>query len=68
MRRTYAVAVAALGALSLTGSAEAVQDPGPLVKTGDIDLLEDVLEHISVPIGPGGRAVHQMYDSRTAES
>ncbi|WDN54555.1 hypothetical protein [Streptomyces clavuligerus] len=34
---------------------------GPLIyNTGDIDLLEDVFEHISIPIL--GQAVHQMYD------
>ncbi|MFF8959351.1 hypothetical protein [Streptomyces sp. NPDC014894] len=33
---------------------------GPLISTGDIDLLEDVFEHISIPIF--GQAVHQMYD------
>ncbi|MEW1548204.1 hypothetical protein [Streptomyces tsukubensis] len=34
---------------------------GPLIyNTGDIDLLEDVFEHISIPIF--GQAVHQMYD------
>ncbi|MER5768735.1 hypothetical protein [Streptomyces sp. NPDC001985] len=34
---------------------------GPLIyNTGDIDLIEDVFEHISIPIL--GQAVHQMYD------
>jgi hypothetical protein len=33
----------------------------PLISnTGDIDFLEDILEHISVPIF--GQSVHQMYD------
>ncbi|MEO3977587.1 hypothetical protein [Streptomyces sp. CAU 1734] len=33
----------------------------PLIyNTGDIDLIEDVFEHISIPIL--GQAVHQMYD------
>ncbi|MGX2993328.1 hypothetical protein JNUCC64_03385 [Streptomyces sp. JNUCC 64] len=33
----------------------------PLINnTGDIDLVEDVFEHISIPIL--GQAVHQMYD------
>jgi hypothetical protein len=32
----------------------------PLVQTGDVDLFEDVFEHISVPVL--GQAVHQMYD------
>lgn len=38
----------------------------PLINnTGDIDLIEDVFEHISVPIL--GQAVHQMYDWATFE-
>ncbi|HET6860081.1 MAG TPA: hypothetical protein VFH94_23675 [Streptomyces sp.] len=65
--RALAVAVVAgAGVVAGGGSAAAVDGPGPLVQTGDIDLLEDVFEHISVPIGDGGRAVHQMYDSRAA--
>ncbi|MFD5552617.1 MULTISPECIES: hypothetical protein [unclassified Streptomyces] len=36
----------------------------PLINnTGDIDLVEDVFEHISIPIL--GQAVHQMYDWAT---
>ncbi|NGO76201.1 hypothetical protein G6045_11060 [Streptomyces sp. YC504] len=62
MRRTQAVAAAAvLSALSLTAPAAAAPPPEPLIRTGDIDVLEDVLEHISVPLGEGGRAVHQLY-------
>ncbi|WP_199546297.1 hypothetical protein [Streptomyces sp. N35] len=61
MRRTQAVAAAVLSALSLTAPAAAAPHPEPLIRTGDIDVLEDVLEHISVPLGEGGRAVHQLY-------
>ncbi|TGB03140.1 hypothetical protein [Streptomyces sp. MZ04] len=64
-RRTTVLAAAVLGALSAAGPAAAVE-VGPLVRTGDIDLFEDVLEHISVPMGDGGRMVHQLYDSRGA--
>ncbi|MEN8654698.1 hypothetical protein ABCR94_29930 [Streptomyces sp. 21So2-11] len=56
--------VAGATVLAGGGPASAVDGPGPVVQTGDIDLLEDVFEHISVPIVDGGRAVHQMYDSR----
>ncbi|MFE7135342.1 hypothetical protein ACFVIM_31230 [Streptomyces sp. NPDC057638] len=68
-----AVSMAAVGmALALSGGTAHAQEreprsggliniTGPLfVNTGDIDLLEDVFEHISIPIF--GQAVHQMYD------
>ncbi|MFI1016257.1 hypothetical protein [Streptomyces sp. NPDC020965] len=65
------VAMAAGMALALSGGTAHAQEreprsggllniTGPLIVTGDIDLIEDVFEHISVPIL--GQAVHQMYD------
>lgn len=38
------------------------------VRTGDLDLLEDVLEHISVPFGHEGTLTHQLYDSRGTDA
>ncbi|MGW1146147.1 hypothetical protein ACWD6I_14050 [Streptomyces sp. NPDC002454] len=39
---------------------------GPLISnTGDIDFLEDILEHISIPIL--GQSVHQMYEQAKFE-
>ncbi|MER7046919.1 MULTISPECIES: hypothetical protein [Streptomyces] len=67
-----AVSVATGVALALSGGTAHAQEQetrsgglinitGPLfVNTGDIDLIEDVFEHISIPIL--GQAVHQMYD------
>ncbi|NBE52711.1 hypothetical protein [Streptomyces boluensis] len=63
-RRTTVLTAAVLGALSVTVPAQAAEGGVTLVRTGDIDLLEDVLEHISVSDGRGGRTVHQMYDSK----
>ncbi|MEU7576887.1 hypothetical protein AB0B50_04695 [Streptomyces sp. NPDC041068] len=63
-RTTVLAAAAVLGVLSAAGPAHAA-GPDPLVRTGDIDLLEDVLEHISVPVGDGSKTIHQLYDSRT---
>ncbi|MFC7303256.1 hypothetical protein ACFQVC_03385 [Streptomyces monticola] len=62
-RRTTVLTAAVIGALSATAPAHAAAGPDPIVRTGDIDVLEDVLEHISVPVGEGGRAVHQLYGS-----
>ncbi|MEV0320982.1 hypothetical protein ACIBKX_10970 [Streptomyces sp. NPDC050658] len=64
-RRTTVLAAAVLGVvpLAVPAAAEACE---PMVRTGDIDLFEDVLEHISVPMGDGGRTTHQLYDSRGA--
>jgi hypothetical protein len=62
-RRTTVLAAAVLGALSTAGVAHAA-GAEPLVRTGDIDVFEDVLEHISVHVGDGGGTVHQLYDSR----
>ncbi|WP_455351677.1 hypothetical protein [Streptomyces sp. SYSU K217416] len=66
MKRRTAVLAALVVAGAAAGSPAVAADTtfGPLVSTGDVDLLEDVLEHISVPAGEGSRAVHQMYDSR----
>lgn len=71
-RRTTVMAAAVLGVLASAGagpgagagSAQAASEP--LIRTGDIDLFEDVLEHISVTMGDGGGTVHQLYDSRGA--
>jgi hypothetical protein len=38
------------------------------VRTGDVDLLEDVLEHVSVPFGQKGALTHQLYDSRGTDA
>ncbi|MEU5701401.1 hypothetical protein ACFFS2_01195 [Streptomyces aurantiacus] len=73
------VAVAAVVAtLSGTGAASAAPAPAPAeplvttgdvgVRTGDLDLLEDVLEHISVPSGSTGPLTHQLYDSRGTDA
>ncbi|WP_328493055.1 hypothetical protein OHS59_10145 [Streptomyces sp. NBC_00414] len=69
-----AAAVAAV--LSGTGTASAQAAPAdPLVntgdvgvRTGDLDLLEDVLEHISIPFGHKGTLTHQLYDSRGTDA
>ncbi|MBC9713307.1 hypothetical protein H9Y04_12080 [Streptomyces sp. TRM66268-LWL] len=61
-REAGALAAAVVSALTLAAPAAAAAPwPEPLVRTGDIDVLEDVLEHISVPLGEGGKAVHQLY-------
>ncbi|MFM9372230.1 hypothetical protein [Streptomyces sp. Da 82-17] len=65
-RRTTLFAAAVLGACSLTAHAQAADEGAALVRVGDIDLLEDVYEHVSIPDGPGSRTVHQMYDSSAA--
>lgn len=65
-RRTTVLAAAVLGALSATAPAHADDGGVALVRTGDIDLLEDVFEHISMPHGAAGHTVHQMYASRSA--
>ncbi|KAA0930229.1 MULTISPECIES: hypothetical protein [Streptomyces] len=66
-----AVVLSALG----TGTAAAAVRAEPLVETGDVgvqtgdlDLLEDVLEHISVPFGHEGALTHQLYDSRATDA
>lgn len=75
-RRTTVMAAAVLGVLASAGAGAGV-GPGagagsaqaasePLIRTGDIDLFEDVLEHISVTMGDGGGTVRQLYDSRGA--
>ncbi|MEU9184260.1 hypothetical protein AB0D14_06765 [Streptomyces sp. NPDC048484] len=69
-------AVAVVAVLSTTGSASAQAAPAePLVETGDVgvrtgdlDVLEDVLEHISVPFGHKGKLTHQLYDSRGTDA
>ncbi|GLF97767.1 hypothetical protein [Streptomyces yaizuensis] len=73
--RSAGVAVAMMGAvLAMSGGTAHAQEQqpaprsgglinitGPLIyNTGDFDIFEDVLEHISIPIL--GQAVHQMYD------
>ncbi|MGP4044636.1 hypothetical protein [Streptomyces sp. 2A115] len=71
-----AAAVSAASALFAVGAAPAHAAPDePLVttgdvgvRTGDVDLLEDVLEHISVPFGGSGTLTHQLYDSRGADA
>ncbi|MDQ0773425.1 hypothetical protein QF026_001891 [Streptomyces aurantiacus] len=75
------VAVAAVVAvLSGTGAASAAPAPAPApaeplvttgdvgVQTGDLDVLEDVLEHISMPFGSRGTLTHQLYDSRGTDA
>jgi hypothetical protein len=74
--RATVLAAAALSAVFATGAAPAHAAPAePLVstgdvgvRTGDLDLLEDVLEHISVPFGGSGTLTHQLYDSRGADA
>jgi hypothetical protein len=76
LRRTAVLAAAAFTALLATGAAPAHAAPAePLVstgdvgvRTGDVDALEDVLEHISVPFGGSGTLTHQLYDSRGADA
>ncbi|MFC8195490.1 hypothetical protein ACFUTV_08830 [Streptomyces sp. NPDC057298] len=73
--RVLAVGAAAVVAvLTATGAAQAAPAE-PLVttgdvgvRTGDLDLLEDVLEHISVPFGGSGTLTHQLYDSRGTDA
>lgn len=65
-RRTTVMAAAVLGVLASAGAGSAQAASEPLIRTGDIDLFEDVLEHISVTMGDGGGTVHQLYDSRGA--
>lgn len=71
MRRTaYAAIGLTAAAYALAGAAPApvVNGPttGPLVHTGDVDLLEDVLEHVSAP--SGGQSAHQIYQESGAEA
>ncbi|MGW3421855.1 hypothetical protein [Streptomyces phaeochromogenes] len=80
MSRTTVLAAGAAAAvvavLSVTGAAPAQAAPAePLVntgdvgvRTGDVDALEDILEHISVPFGGSGTLTHQLYDSRGADA
>jgi hypothetical protein len=70
-----AAVVAVLSALGTgTAAAQAVRaeplvETGDVgVRTGDLDLLEDVLEHISVPFGHEGTLTHQLYDSRATDA
>ncbi|SDJ54887.1 hypothetical protein [Streptomyces indicus] len=68
VRKAGAVAAAVVTALTVTAAAApAGPRPEPLIRTGDIDVLEDVLEHISLPLGEGGRAVHQWYGPEQQE-
>ncbi|MEU6119674.1 hypothetical protein ABZ840_34705 [Streptomyces sp. NPDC047117] len=63
MRRPAYAAFGLAAAVAVTGGAapHVVNGPstGPLVSTGDVDLLEDVLEHISTT--SDGRTAHQTY-------
>lgn len=71
-------AAAVVAVLSATGAgaaeartarAEPLVETGDVgVRTGDLDLLEDVLEHISVPFGHEGTLTHQLYDSRGTDA
>ncbi|MDQ1024974.1 hypothetical protein QF035_002556 [Streptomyces umbrinus] len=69
-------AAAVVAVLSVTGAAPAQAAPAePLVntgdigvRTGDVDAMEDILEHISVPFGGSGTLTHQLYDSRGADA
>ncbi|MDQ1035170.1 hypothetical protein QFZ75_001586 [Streptomyces sp. V3I8] len=81
LSRTTVLAVGAaavVAVLSATGTgaaaaraarAEPLVETGDVgVRTGDLDLLEDVLEHISVPFGHKGTLTHQLYDSRAIDA
>jgi hypothetical protein len=81
LSRTTVLAVGAAAVvvvLSATGTgaaaaraarAEPLVETGDVgVRTGDLDLLEDVLEHISVPFGHKGTLTHQLYDSRAIDA
>ncbi|MET9560004.1 hypothetical protein [Streptomyces tauricus] len=70
-----AVAVAAVLSGTCAATAQAAAPADPLVntgdvgvRTGDVDALEDVLEHISIPFGHEGTLTHQLYDSRGTDA
>ncbi|MBQ0852412.1 hypothetical protein ACFU9Y_37320 [Streptomyces sp. NPDC057621] len=77
-RTTVLAAGAAAVAAVLSGPGAAVAQAAPAeplvttgdvgVRTGDLDLLEDVLEHISIPFGHKGTLTHQLYDSRGTDA
>ncbi|MEV6590750.1 hypothetical protein [Streptomyces acidicola] len=68
MRRTIMLAALSLAVLFAAVPAHAaaaeplVQSGDVYVLTGDYDILEDVMEHISMPSGDGNAMMHQMYD------
>jgi hypothetical protein len=68
MSRTITLAASSLVALIAAAPAHAAPAE-PLVKSGDVsvingdvDFLEDVMEHISMPSGDGNAMTHQFYD------
>ncbi|MGW0822678.1 hypothetical protein [Streptomyces sp. NPDC002845] len=74
MSRTIMLAASSLAAplafLSVAAAPAHAAPAEPLVRTGDVsvltgdfDILEDVLEHISMTRG-NGTTTHQLYDSR----
>lgn len=68
MSRTITLAALSLAALFAAVPAHAapaeplVQSGDIHVLTGDYDVLEDVMEHISMPSGDGNAMMHQFYD------
>jgi hypothetical protein len=61
------LAAPSLAALFAAAPAQAAAEPvvqsGDVnVLTGDYDILEDVMEHISMPSGDGNTITHQLYD------
>lgn len=68
MSRTIMLAASSLAVLFTAAPAQAAASE-PLVwsgdvnvLTGDVDFLEDVMEHISMPSGDGNTMTHQLYD------
>jgi hypothetical protein len=69
MSRALVLAASSAAALlaATPAHAESVVRTGEVnVLTGDHDLLEDVMEHISMPRGTGHAMTHQLYDSSGA--
>lgn len=68
MSRTTMLAASSLAALFTAAPVQAaaaepvVRSGDVYVLTGDVDLLEDVMEHISMPSGNGNTMTHQLYD------
>ena len=65
--RTVVLVLSALAAL-LTAAPAHAKPPEPVVQTGDVqvmtgdyDILEDVMEHITMKRG-NGATLHQLYD------
>jgi hypothetical protein len=70
--RTIMLAASSLAVL-LTAAPAYAAPAEPLVQTGDVnvltgdfDIFEDVLEHISVARGDGNTMTHQRYDESAA--